>query len=71
MFESKNTRRPANRIPIPQMALKQKEFLVLLIGKKLILRFRYFLELNKFLGFPGGLAVNYLAVMHEMLETRV
>ena len=53
------------------MALKQKEFLVLLIGKKLILRFRYFLELNKFLGFPGGLAVNYLAVMHEMLETRV
>ena len=71
MFESKNTRRQANRIPIPQMALITPKTLFVLIGKKLILRFRYFLELNKFLGFPGGLAVNYLAVVHEMLETRV
>ena len=53
------------------MALITPKTLFVLIGKKLILRFRYFLELNKFLGFPGGLAVNYLAVMHEMLETRV
>ena len=52
------------------MSLKQR--VVGIINRKEInAEILIFLELNKFLDFPGGLAVKYLPAMHEMLETQV
>ena len=52
------------------MSLKQR-VVGIITRKEINAEILIFLELNKFLDFPGGLAVKYLPAMHEMLETQV
>ena len=52
------------------MSLKQR-VVDIINRKEMNAEILIFLELNKFLDFPGGLAVKYLPAVHEMLEAQV